>query len=448
MQRRTKPSNLPWACLPALHPRRSPLSTPITIPMMIYDPIINFPLIHPILPPHIPPSKVIISPVWEPLRWLLLELPEPLRGPAPYPLPRFLASNNPLPTRRIPRSHLPPDPRVLVPMASKVGHPKVPTKILPGVPRCKRSTTNFFTMREYMSLKASGIVSRSALGFSLVSTCLLVFRLLVLGGGLTNEAGNLPTERVTKRDLFHIFHKYGKLAQISIKQAYGFIQFLDSGACKKGLDAEQGAVIRGRKVRKCSDPVNSQSACRFTHRFYQTSKSRSLNGTHDLGLLSQNHPVLLPLGAHGLQNSAEPGRLLPVATQDRPETATTDLMNRRDCRLVTFATSLLIAVAMITGLLDRRRPAVSEGATATGLATGLQSVLIDVRGGVPGHHSPGIADIAASVPVRVVTTGTPTYPCLGEPQEMYRKCRFWCWKKLIGRFPVSCTLELVLIWAL
>ncbi|PWY87898.1 hypothetical protein BO94DRAFT_534899 [Aspergillus sclerotioniger CBS 115572] len=60
--------------------------------------------------------------------------------------------------------------------------------------------------------------------------------------------GNLPTERVTKRDLFHIFHKFGKLAQISIKQAYGFIQFLDSSACKEALDAEQGAVVRGRKV--------------------------------------------------------------------------------------------------------------------------------------------------------------------------------------------------------
>ncbi|KAE8352782.1 hypothetical protein BDV28DRAFT_120119 [Aspergillus coremiiformis] len=60
--------------------------------------------------------------------------------------------------------------------------------------------------------------------------------------------GNLPTERVTKRDLFHIFHKYGKLAQISIKQAYGFIQFLESPACKQALDVEQGAVVRGRKV--------------------------------------------------------------------------------------------------------------------------------------------------------------------------------------------------------
>ncbi|OKL58771.1 hypothetical protein UA08_05555 [Talaromyces atroroseus] len=60
--------------------------------------------------------------------------------------------------------------------------------------------------------------------------------------------GNLPTERVTKRDLFHVFHKYGKLAQISIKQAYGFIQFLDANSCHQALQAEQGGVVRGRKI--------------------------------------------------------------------------------------------------------------------------------------------------------------------------------------------------------
>ncbi|KAJ5574141.1 uncharacterized protein N7459_008568 [Penicillium hispanicum] len=60
--------------------------------------------------------------------------------------------------------------------------------------------------------------------------------------------GNLPTERVTKRDMFHIFHKYGKLAQISIKQAYGFIQFLEAGSCHAALQAEQGALVRGRKI--------------------------------------------------------------------------------------------------------------------------------------------------------------------------------------------------------
>lgn len=67
---------------------------------------------------------------------------------------------------------------------------------------------------------------------------------------LTILAGNLPTERVTKRDMFHIFHKYGKLAQISIKQAYGFIQFLEASSCHEALGIEQGAIVRGRKIRK------------------------------------------------------------------------------------------------------------------------------------------------------------------------------------------------------
>lgn len=60
--------------------------------------------------------------------------------------------------------------------------------------------------------------------------------------------GNLPTEKVTKRDIFHRFYQHGKLAQISIKQAYGFVQFLDSHACYRALQAEQGQVVRGRKM--------------------------------------------------------------------------------------------------------------------------------------------------------------------------------------------------------
>ncbi|KAK5198057.1 nuclear polyadenylated RNA-binding protein 3 [Exophiala xenobiotica] len=60
--------------------------------------------------------------------------------------------------------------------------------------------------------------------------------------------GNLPSEKVTKRDLFHTFHKHGRLAQISIKQAYGFVQFLEAPSCQAALQAEQGVEIRGRKV--------------------------------------------------------------------------------------------------------------------------------------------------------------------------------------------------------
>ena len=63
-------------------------------------------------------------------------------------------------------------------------------------------------------------------------------------------AGNLPTEKVTKRDLFHVFHKHGTLAQISLKQAYGFVQFLDAEACYRALQAEQNQSVRGRKMRK------------------------------------------------------------------------------------------------------------------------------------------------------------------------------------------------------
>lgn len=73
--------------------------------------------------------------------------------------------------------------------------------------------------------------------------------ILIVLSMLTRSEGNLPTEKVTKRDLFHIFHKHGKLAQVSIKQAYGFVQFLDAAACSRALKAEQGMNVRGRRMR-------------------------------------------------------------------------------------------------------------------------------------------------------------------------------------------------------
>lgn len=70
--------------------------------------------------------------------------------------------------------------------------------------------------------------------------------------GQLTSPGNLSSEKVTKRDLFHVFHRYGKLAQISIKQAYGFVQFLQADDCTRSLLNEQGVSIRGRKVRESS----------------------------------------------------------------------------------------------------------------------------------------------------------------------------------------------------
>ncbi|KAK9331190.1 hypothetical protein V1520DRAFT_338535 [Lipomyces starkeyi] len=60
--------------------------------------------------------------------------------------------------------------------------------------------------------------------------------------------GNLPTDSINKRQLFRIFSKFGELAQISIKQAYGFVQFLRAEDCARAIDSEQGTVVAGRKI--------------------------------------------------------------------------------------------------------------------------------------------------------------------------------------------------------
>lgn len=63
-----------------------------------------------------------------------------------------------------------------------------------------------------------------------------------------SNLGNLFTERVTKRDLFFIFHKYGRLAQISMKSAYGFVQYVTAEDCRRAMETEQGLEIKGRKI--------------------------------------------------------------------------------------------------------------------------------------------------------------------------------------------------------
>jgi hypothetical protein len=63
------------------------------------------------------------------------------------------------------------------------------------------------------------------------------------------ETGNLSSEKVTKRDIFHVFHHYGDVAQISIKQAYGFVQYLRTEDCQRALAAEQGRQIRDKRIR-------------------------------------------------------------------------------------------------------------------------------------------------------------------------------------------------------
>ncbi|KAK7941404.1 uncharacterized protein PG986_013791, partial [Apiospora aurea] len=60
--------------------------------------------------------------------------------------------------------------------------------------------------------------------------------------------GNLSSERVSKREVFDIFSRYGRMAQISLKQAYGFVQYHDVAEGKTAMDNLQGAEVGGRKI--------------------------------------------------------------------------------------------------------------------------------------------------------------------------------------------------------
>lgn len=60
--------------------------------------------------------------------------------------------------------------------------------------------------------------------------------------------GNLPTEKVTKRDVFRRFHTFGTIAQISLKNAFGFVQYLDPESCRRAVQSEQGTRMAGRTM--------------------------------------------------------------------------------------------------------------------------------------------------------------------------------------------------------
>ncbi|KAI1112393.1 hypothetical protein F5Y14DRAFT_271721 [Nemania sp. NC0429] len=60
--------------------------------------------------------------------------------------------------------------------------------------------------------------------------------------------GNLSSERVSKRDVFDIFSQYGRLAQVSLKQAYGFVQYHTVAEAQEAMDHLQGMDIRGKKI--------------------------------------------------------------------------------------------------------------------------------------------------------------------------------------------------------
>ena len=64
------------------------------------------------------------------------------------------------------------------------------------------------------------------------------------------STGNLSSDKVSKRDVFDMFHRFGRLAQISLKSAYGFVQYHTVDEGSRAVENLQGIEIKGRRIRK------------------------------------------------------------------------------------------------------------------------------------------------------------------------------------------------------
>jgi nuclear polyadenylated RNA-binding protein 3 len=67
--------------------------------------------------------------------------------------------------------------------------------------------------------------------------------------------GNLSSDKVSKRDVFDLFHQFGRLAQISLKSAYGFVQYHTVDEGHRALENLQGHEVKGRRIRKYLHPL-------------------------------------------------------------------------------------------------------------------------------------------------------------------------------------------------
>ena len=68
----------------------------------------------------------------------------------------------------------------------------------------------------------------------------------------SHDVGNLSSERVSKREVFDVFHQFGRLAQISLKSAYGFVQYHTVAEGHAAMQNAQGIELGGRKIREFS----------------------------------------------------------------------------------------------------------------------------------------------------------------------------------------------------
>ncbi|KAJ5695022.1 hypothetical protein N7536_005434 [Penicillium majusculum] len=226
--------------------------------------------------------------------------------------------------------------------------------------------------------------------------------------------GNLPTERVTKRDMFHIFHKYGKLAQISIKQAYGFIQFLEASSCHAALGVEQGAVIL--KFQSLSDRPGPLKHLKLpVHRRHHVVPGHLSSAVPVLG---EPTPGPRSIDTTGLSPMNQVDSHLAISGMNLLTAADATIIARHDHLPRDRFGGLEMGIGRATEL-QKDLIAASEGAPVLRVLLALLIPEIDVTGASAQDHA-------------VSMKGKRIYLCLDELSEMYQMCRSSCWRNLTG----------------
>ncbi|KAI1821634.1 hypothetical protein F4861DRAFT_518185 [Xylaria intraflava] len=60
--------------------------------------------------------------------------------------------------------------------------------------------------------------------------------------------GNLASDQTSKREVFDLFSKFGRLAQISLKSTFGFVQCHTTAESQAAITALQGTEIKGKQI--------------------------------------------------------------------------------------------------------------------------------------------------------------------------------------------------------
>ncbi|KAK2592049.1 nuclear polyadenylated RNA-binding protein 3 [Conoideocrella luteorostrata] len=110
--------------------------------------------------------------------------------------------------------------------------------------------------------------------------------------------GNLSSDKVSKRDVFDLFHRHGRLAQISLKSAYGFVQYHTVEEGNRAMENLQGFEVKGRRIHLEISRVQDKSK---KDRNRSPDRGRGRDSGRDGGRRSDKH-------GHTSRDDYRPGR--------------------------------------------------------------------------------------------------------------------------------------------